>query len=53
MKTTIAAILAATLFAACGKKEEVKPAEPTVAPAAVTAPTPAASEPAKTEEVKK
>jgi hypothetical protein len=52
MKTTIIAILAATLFVACSKKEEAKPAEP----AQVIAPTPAApaaSEPAKTEEAKK
>jgi len=49
MKSIIVTILVLTFLVACGKKEEA-PA-PIVAPTAPTAP--AASEPTKTEEVKK
>lgn len=51
MKSMLFVITAVLALAACSKKEEA-PA-PVAAPAAASTPAPAASEPAKTEEVKK
>jgi len=61
MKSVLFALFAAATLVACGKKEEAKPVEtpavvapaPASTPAPAPAPAPAASEPAKTEEVKK
>lgn len=59
MKSTLFALVAAVALVACGKKETAAPAPAapatvtTPAPAAAPAATPAASEPAKTDEAKK
>jgi len=52
MKSVLITLLVATALVACGKKEQPVAPAPAATPAAQPA-APAASEPAKTEEVKK